>query len=52
MMQSGVCLHGGFEQLFSGLRKKHSYSDWQPRVRHFPNQICISVKKKIFIENA
>lgn len=51
MMQSGVCLHGGFEQLFSGLRKKHSYSDWQPRVRHFPNQICISVKK-ISIENA
>lgn len=43
-MQSGVRLQGGFIQLFSGLLKKHSYSDGQPRLRHLPNQKCTSAE--------
>lgn len=47
-MQSGVCLQSGIEQLPSGLRKKHSYSDEQPRFRHFTNKCCTSTKTIIF----
>lgn len=48
-MQSGVCLQSGIEQLPSGLRKKHSYSDEQPRFRHFTNKCCTSTKTIICI---